>query len=32
VLLAMAGALLAGAFGAWRIARLRPASALALVA
>jgi putative ABC transport system permease protein len=32
VLLAMAGALLAGALGAWRIARLRPASALALVA
>jgi putative ABC transport system permease protein len=32
VLLAMAGGLLAGAFGAWRIARLRPASALALVA
>jgi putative ABC transport system permease protein len=32
VLLAMAGGLLAGAFGAWRIARLRPADALALVA
>jgi putative ABC transport system permease protein len=32
VLLALAGGLLAGAFGAWRIARLRPASALALVA
>jgi putative ABC transport system permease protein len=32
VVLAMAGALLAGAFGSWRIARLRPASALALVA
>jgi putative ABC transport system permease protein len=32
VLLAMAGGLLAGAFGSWRIARLRPASALALVA
>jgi putative ABC transport system permease protein len=32
VILAMAGGLLAGAFGAWRIARLRPADALALVA
>jgi putative ABC transport system permease protein len=32
VVLAMAGGLLAGAFGSWRIARLRPASALALVA
>jgi putative ABC transport system permease protein len=32
VLLALAGGLLAGAFGSWRIARLRPASALALVA
>jgi putative ABC transport system permease protein len=32
VVLAMAGGLLAGAFGAWRIARLRPATALALVA
>jgi putative ABC transport system permease protein len=32
VILAMAGGLLAGAFGAWRIARLRPAHALALVA
>jgi putative ABC transport system permease protein len=32
VILAVAGSLLAGAFGAWRIARLRPASALALVA
>jgi putative ABC transport system permease protein len=32
VLLAVAGGLLAGAFGAWRIARLRPAGALALVA
>jgi putative ABC transport system permease protein len=32
VLLAMAGGLLAGAFGSWRIARLRPASALALMA
>jgi putative ABC transport system permease protein len=32
VLLAMAGGLLAGAFGSWRIARLRPADALALVA
>jgi putative ABC transport system permease protein len=31
VLLAVAGGLLAGAFGAWRIARLRPAAALALV-
>jgi putative ABC transport system permease protein len=31
VLLAVAGGLLAGAFGAWRIARLRPADALALV-
>jgi putative ABC transport system permease protein len=32
VLLAMAGGLLAGAFGSWRIARLRPADALAQVA
>ncbi len=32
VILAMAGGLLAGAFGAWRIARLRPAGALTLVA
>jgi putative ABC transport system permease protein len=32
VILAVAGGLLAGAFGAWRIARLRPADALALVA
>jgi putative ABC transport system permease protein len=32
VVLAMAGGLLAGALGSWRIARLRPASALALVA
>ena len=32
VLLAVAGGLLAGAFGAWRIARLRPADALAQVA
>jgi putative ABC transport system permease protein len=32
VLLAMAGGLLAGAFGAWRIARLRPVGALAVVA
>jgi putative ABC transport system permease protein len=32
VLLAMAGGLLAGAFGSWRVARLRPANALALVA
>jgi putative ABC transport system permease protein len=32
VLLAVAGALLAGAFGSWRIARLRPADALSRVA
>jgi len=32
VILAMAGSLLAGALGSWRIARLRPAGALALVA
>jgi len=32
VILAVAGGLLAGVFGAWRIARLRPADALALVA
>ncbi len=32
VLLAVAGGLLAGAFGSWRIARLRPADALAQVA
>jgi putative ABC transport system permease protein len=32
VLLAMAGGLLAGVFGAWRIARLRPSDALARVA
>jgi putative ABC transport system permease protein len=32
VILAVGGGLLAGAFGAWRIARLRPAPALALVA
>jgi putative ABC transport system permease protein len=32
VLLAVAGGLLAGAFGSWRIARLRPADALTLVA
>jgi len=32
VVLAMAGGLLAGALGSWRIARLRPAGALALVA
>jgi putative ABC transport system permease protein len=32
VLLAVAGGLLAGSFGAWRIARLRPADALAHVA
>lgn len=31
VVLALAGGLLAGAFGSWRIARLRPASALAMV-
>ena len=32
VLLAVGGALLAGAFGSWRIARLRPADALSRVA
>jgi len=32
VLLALAGGLLAGSFGGWRIARLRPADALARVA
>jgi putative ABC transport system permease protein len=32
VILALAGGLLAGALGAWRIARLRPADALAAVA
>jgi len=32
VVLAVAGGLLAGALGSWRIARLRPADALALVA
>jgi putative ABC transport system permease protein len=32
VILAMAGGLLAGAFGSWRIATLRPAEALAQVA
>jgi putative ABC transport system permease protein len=32
VLLAVAGAVLAGAFGSWRIARLRPADALSRVA
>ena len=32
LILAMAGALLAGAFGSWRIARLQPATALRLVA
>jgi putative ABC transport system permease protein len=32
VLLAVAGALLAGAFASWRIARLRPASALSQIA
>ena len=31
VLLALAGGLLAGAFGGWRVARLRPAAALARV-
>ncbi len=31
VILAVAGGLLAGAVGSWRVARLRPASALALV-
>jgi putative ABC transport system permease protein len=32
VILAVAGGLLAGAFASWRIARLRPADALARVA
>jgi putative ABC transport system permease protein len=32
VLLAVAGGLLAGSFGGWRAARLRPAAALARVA
>ncbi len=32
VLLAVAGGLLAGSFGGWRIARLRPADALSRVA
>ena len=32
VILAVAGGLLAGAFGSWRIARLRPADALSRVA
>jgi putative ABC transport system permease protein len=32
VLLAVVGGLLAGSFGSWRIARLRPADALARVA
>ena len=32
VLLAVAGGLLAGSFGGWRSARLRPAAALARVA
>jgi putative ABC transport system permease protein len=32
VILAIAGSLLAGALGSWRIARLRPAGALTLVA
>jgi putative ABC transport system permease protein len=31
VLLALAGGLLAGSFASWRIARLRPADALAKV-
>jgi ABC-type antimicrobial peptide transport system permease subunit len=31
VLLAVAGGLIAGAFGGWRAARLRPAAALAKV-
>ena len=31
VVLAVAGGLLAGAFGSWRIGRLRPAAALARV-
>ena len=32
VVLALVGGLLAGSFGSWRIARLRPADALARVA
>jgi putative ABC transport system permease protein len=32
VALAVAGALLAGSFGSWRIAKLRPADALTQVA
>jgi ABC-type antimicrobial peptide transport system permease subunit len=32
VLLALAGGLIAGSFGGWRAARLRPAAALAQVA
>ena len=32
VILAVAGGLLAGSLGSWRIARLRPADALARVA
>jgi len=32
VVLALAGGLLAGSFGSWRIARLRPADALTRVA
>ena len=32
VLLAIAGGLIAGSFGGWRIARLRPADALTRVA
>ena len=32
VLLALAGGLIAGSFGGWRAARLRPAAALARVA
>jgi len=31
VLLALAGGLIAGSFGSWRIAQLRPAAALARV-
>jgi putative ABC transport system permease protein len=32
VILALAGGLLAGSFGSWRIARLRPADALTVLA
>jgi len=32
VILAVAGGLLAGSFGSWRIAKLRPADALSRVA